>query len=102
MTAEKLKGLIKEIDKNKNGAIDLEEFLSLYTTQDFKDGGKKQLQQAVGERKTQEGKSGALHSYSEPEVRAFSQYINENLAGDADCQKYLKLEGEDIFTKTKD
>merc|ERR550532_2825256 len=46
--------------------------------------------------------SGAVHSYSQPEVRAFSQYINENLAKDPLCQKYLPLEGDDIFTQLRD
>ena len=61
------------------------------------------LAQAVeGSVVTANKESGAVHSYSEAEVRAFSQYINENLAADPDCKKYLPLQGEDIFTKIND
>ena len=72
-------------------------------TQECKTGGDtwKSLTSAV-EVVTTRKASGAVHSYSEPEVRAFSQYVNENLAADPDCKKYLPLEGEDIFTKIND
>ena len=62
----------------------------------------RKLSKAVELVQTKNEASGAVHSYSEPEVRAFSQYINDNLSGDPLCKKYLPLIGVDLFTKMKD
>ena len=62
----------------------------------------RKLSKAVELVQTKNEASGAVHSYSEPEVRAFSQYINDNLSGDPLCKKYLPLIGDDLFTKMKD
>ncbi len=62
----------------------------------------RKLSQAVERVQVKNEASGAVHSYSEPEVRAFSQYINDNLAADPLCKKYLPLEGNDLFTKLRD
>ena len=62
----------------------------------------RKLSRAVEIVQTRNEASGAVHTYSEPEVRAFSQYINDNLSRDPLCKKYLPLEGDDIFTKLRD
>lgn len=106
---EKVKQLIEEVDTNKNGTIDINEFLQMMMYHQESKGasgdafkGQRLAQAVEGTLVTAEKESGAKHSYSEAEVRAFSQYINENLAADPDCKKYLPLQGEDIFTKIND
>lgn len=98
--------ILDEVDQNKDGNIDFEEFLyALWQLQQRGDAshfGKlvsKQLQ-LIGI----ETASGGLHSYAVEEVSAFASHINYVLGDDPDLDYLMPInpENDDIFNKVKD
>jgi plastin-1 len=101
-----LKTILDEVDKNKDGVIDFEEFLAalwqLKSKNDASGFGKLVSKQM--ELIAIESKSGGLHSYAKEEVSAFASHLNYCLGDDQDLDYLLPInpENNDLFTKVKD
>lgn len=101
-----LKGILEEVDKNKDGVIDFDEFLAglwvLKTKNDTSGFGKLVSKQM--ELIAIESKSGGLHSYAKEEVSAFASHLNYCLGDDPDLDYLMPIDPEtnDLFTKVKD
>ncbi|XP_035665740.1 plastin-2-like isoform X2 [Branchiostoma floridae] len=107
----RLRELTKELDKNRNGTIDFEEFVTVYA--DMKSSHiahsfKKAVatKQGIVKKGGMSGVSveGTTHSYSEEEKTAFADWISSNLADDADCKPYLDIDvnTDELWTKIQD
>ncbi|XP_063718481.1 plastin-3-like isoform X2 [Symsagittifera roscoffensis] len=109
--AYKCREYIQALDKNKNGTIEMEEFLTLFAKHQMETGKDKtrKLSQAL-EKKSQlvqnQGKDGAVHSYAEPEKRAFAEWINQSFKDDPILSqpKYLPIDAssEQLFQRVHD
>jgi len=91
-----LPGLVAELDTDKNGTICFGEFATYIHSLR---GGEVKGDSAVGRamRRTTgllkvEGAGGATHMFSEEEKIAFSEHINNCLAGDAEVARHLPLD----------
>jgi hypothetical protein len=91
-----LPGLVAELDADKNGTICFTEFASyIHSLRTGESKGDSMVGKAM--RKTTgllkvEGAGGATHMFSEEEKIAFSEHINNCLAGDAVCARHLPLD----------
>lgn len=103
-----LPSLIAELDTDKNGTISFSEFASYIHSLRT---GESKGDSAVGKamRKTTgllkvEGAGGATHMFSEEEKIAFSEHINNCLAGDPVCARHLPLDvnSYDLFERAGD
>eukprot|EP00794_Sanderia_malayensis_P005029 gene5029-5687_t len=109
----KLRDIIKEVDANKNGTIEFDEFLEIYksVSNKFKSSAFKELIKKRDKVQVKGGTSessaeGTKHSHSDAESTAFADWINSVLASDPDCAPYLPISvqaGDDeLFEKLKD
>jgi plastin-3 len=107
----KVRDLIREFDtKIQDDKLDMDEFKALYTRlESSRDG--RGFKEMVSPKKDVEvipGKEGvsadSVHVVTNEEQVAFSNWINRNLEGDPDCQRYLPLNPEtrDLYTKCSD
>ncbi|XP_057297858.1 plastin-3-like isoform X1 [Hydractinia symbiolongicarpus] len=106
----KLREMIEEVDKDKNGTIEFDEFLEMYCKVTSK-GVFGQWTSLVSKRagikvqggSTEASADGTTHTSSDAEQIAFKDWINSQLNKDPDCQQYLPIgEGDDLFEKMKD
>lgn len=105
----KLRELISQVDKDKNGTVEFNEFLEMYSQNSSK-GVYSQWTSLVSRReaiKVQGGTSeasaeGTTHTSSEAEQIAFTDWINSQLKDDPDCTSYLPITPSNIFEKLKD
>lgn len=109
----KLREIVAEVDKNKDGVISFEEFLEVYKQNATKGAGRfkdllSKREKLVAHGGTSESSAeGTTHSYSEAENFAFCDWINSALKDDAEaCDRYLPIDasskGTDLFEKVKD
>lgn len=103
LTPEELEKQFATIDANKNGEIELVEYLTMLKNMKNNSGFGKTMTQ-VGSAVSVSYESGGQHSFSQEERDSFADHMNAVLTGDADCDKRLPiaLEGLDLFNKCKD
>ncbi|XP_070566512.1 plastin-3-like [Ptychodera flava] len=95
----KLRDIVAEIDRDKNGTIELEEFIAMYSDMKSKEVAQT-FRQAITKKEGIEAKGGTseassegtTHSVSEEEKVAFVEYINSNLGDDPDLKNKLPLD----------
>jgi len=101
-----LKKILDEVDANKDGVIDFDEFMAalwkLQTKGDASAFGNlvgKQLQLIA-----YESASGGMHSYAKEEITAFASHLNYCLGDDAHLDYLMPIDPEtmDLFEKVKD
>jgi len=105
----KLRELIAEVDKDKNGTVEFEEFLMIYSKVSSKSV-YSQWTSLVTRRESiqvQGGTSeasadGTTHTSSEVEELAFSDWINSQLKDDPDCKQYFPINTANLFDKLAD
>lgn len=105
----KLREIVAEIDKDKNGKISFDEFIELFKKNSSK-GVFGEWKSSVSRREginiqggaTEASADGTTHTSSEDEVIAFTDWINSQLKTDADCQKYLPLNKGNMFENLMD
>jgi CTP synthase (UTP-ammonia lyase) len=104
MTDEKVEEMIKEVDKNKDGEIDMEEWIEIVKDAKNQTGGSTQIGKAMNSKKVfQNVTSTGTHSFSEEETDAFVDHINSVLGSDEHCKHVLPLtQGTDLFEAVKD
>jgi len=100
-----VKGYIAEVDKNKNGTIEFDEFLDVMAAVKNGEGGgfaevykkKKELIEIKTE-------TGGAHSLAVEEVAAFANHLNNILADEKDMKVFLPIneEGMDLVRKVAD
>ncbi|XP_077979294.1 plastin-2-like [Glandiceps talaboti] len=102
----RLRDLVAEIDRDKNGTIELDEFVAMYSSMKSKEVAqtfKKALSKKEGiEAKggtSQASSEGTTHSLAEEETSAFTAYINSNLKEDPDLANKLPIDAKsnDLF-----
>jgi len=106
---QRIKQLIQEVDLDKNGTIEFEEFCTFV---DKLRSGKASSDKGFGEVMTKNAnvnvvasKTGAQHSFSDEEKASFGDYINDCLKNDADLKHIglpLNPDGMDLFRAVKD
>ncbi|CAH3045459.1 unnamed protein product [Porites lobata] len=108
----KLREIIKEVDKNKNGTVEFNEFLEIYKQNSKKFSAGSEFKKLIKKRDQLESSGGTSessaegtkHSYSEAERVAFVDWINTALKDDKEAQAYLPINPatSDVFEKMKD
>lgn len=99
--------LIKEVDKNNNGVIELAEFLDIvYNIKSGNANTSSGFAQVYTKQKDLiqvKGHSG-VHSFAEEEVAAFSEHLNTYLTGDVDVAHLVPIDpkGLDLARKVRD
>ncbi|XP_075262125.1 plastin-3-like isoform X2 [Convolutriloba macropyga] len=109
--AYKCREYVQALDRNKNGKIEMDEFLIIFAKHQVDTGKDKtrrlgqELARSVQLVKNQ-GRDGAMHSYSEPEKRAFAEWVNQNFKDDKMLAqpKYLPIDAttDQLFQRVKD
>lgn len=105
----RVRELIEEVDTNKNGTIEFNEFLYILAQcKAGKSSGFGSVVQKAGNINIMGGTStasasGTAHSYSDEEKLAFVDWINYTLEGDADLKNLLpiKEDGDALFSACK-
>ncbi|KAK6191582.1 hypothetical protein SNE40_003233 [Patella caerulea] len=101
-----IRDLVKQYDQNQDGKLSMQEFKSLFRKErerlDFGSKFKTMVQTRAGIKThggtSQASSEGTTHSVRDGEATAFSNWINRNLAEDADCKKYLPIDSaEDLY-----
>jgi len=100
------KKLISELDKNQNGTIEFSEFLDVVLAIKQGKGGKYEFSKVYSKQKELiqvKGHSG-VHSFSEEEMSAFAEHLNQTLKDDKDLKHLLPVEtkGTDLCKKVYD
>ncbi|XP_071955522.1 plastin-2-like [Antedon mediterranea] len=103
-----LRELVAEIDSNKNGTIEFNEFIEMF--KGLKSGKvSAQFGKVISPKSgivSNEGKAdaGGKHSYTDEETVAFVDYINSQLKSDPEVASYLPIseKNKDLFEKVKD
>ncbi|XP_015761082.1 PREDICTED: plastin-3-like [Acropora digitifera] len=108
----KLRDIVQQLDKNKNGTIEFNEFLEIYKQNskqfsagsEFKKLLKKKEQLDVSGGTSESSAEGTIHSYSEAERVAFVDWMNSALKEDVEARVYLPINPatSDVFEKIKD
>lgn len=108
----KLRDIVQQLDKNKNGTIEFNEFLEIYKQNskqfsagsEFKKLLKKKEQLDVSGGTSESSAEGTIHSYSEAERVAFVDWMNSALKEDVEACVYLPINPatSDVFEKIKD
>jgi len=106
----RVRELIEEVDTNKNGTIEFNEFLYiLKQVRSGKDTGFGKVVEKAGGLNLIKGTSeksadGTVHSHSDEEKVAFADWINYVLANDTDLKKVLPINDKDdsLFTSCTD
>ena len=104
LSDEKIDEMIKECDTNKDGEIDLDEWIEMVKDAKSSTGGSTQLGKTMNSKKVfQNVTSTGTHSFSEEETDAFVDHINSVLGSDEDVKHVLPLKvGTDLFEAVKD
>lgn len=102
-----LRDLVAAADRQDDDKIDLEEFRDLYTQLKIKYDVKGQLHELIKPPKEEivvKKKETIVHTVRMEEQIAFSNWINLNFSGDADCVKHVPLasDGADLYSKCQD
>lgn len=105
----KLREMVQQIDKDKNGTVEFNEFLEMYCAVTSR-GVFGQWTSLVTKKEgttvyggsTESSAEGTKHTSSEAEEEAFRDWINEQLKRDPDCQKYLPIKKETLMESLKD
>jgi len=104
----KLREIISQVDKDKNGKVSFDEFIEIYkqTTSKGVFGEWKSSvtkKQGINVLESSEASaSGTTHSASEAELIAFTDWINTQLKTDPDCAKYIPLNKQNMTEALKD
>jgi plastin-1 len=103
---EETKKLLAEVDKDKGGTIDFNEFLDVCLAIKEGKGGKYAFSQVYSKQKELiqvQGHSG-MHSFSEEEMSAFAEHLNQSLKEDKELKHLLPIEtkGTDLCRKVYD
>jgi len=99
--------LIAEVDKDKSGTIEFNEFLDIVANvKSGKTSADKGFAKVYSKQKDLiqvKGHTGT-HSFSEEEMSAFSEHLTQSLSDDADCKHLMPIEekGLDLCRKVKD
>jgi len=101
-----VQNLIKEVDANSSGTIELNEFLDIVLAIKNGKGGSLKFAKVYSKQKELvqvQGHSG-VHSFAEEEMAAFSEHLNQCLGEDKDLKHLMPLEGKgmDLCKKVKD
>jgi len=103
--AETLK-LISEVDKNSNSTIEFNEFLDVVLAIKQGKGGKYEFAKVYSKQKEliQVAGHSGVHSFSEEEMSAFAEHLNQCLQDDKDLKHLLPIEtkGVDLCKKVYD
>jgi len=103
---EDTKKLIAELDKNMDGSVDLGEFLDVCVAIKAGKGGKYEFAKVYSKQKEMIQVAGAVgvHSFSEEEMSAFAEHMNQCLSKDPDLKHLLPIEtkGTDLCRKVYD
>eukprot|EP01080_Neovahlkampfia_damariscottae_P010188 gene10188-2607_t len=104
LSDEKVEEMIQECDKNRDGEIDMDEWIEMVKDAKSSTGGTTQLGKTMNQKKVfQNVTSTGTHSFSEEETDAFVDHINSVLSSDEDVNHVLPLEaGTDLFEAVKD
>ncbi|XP_066925792.1 plastin-3-like isoform X2 [Clytia hemisphaerica] len=105
----KLREMIAEVDTDKNGTVEFNEFIEMYCKVSSK-GVFGQWTSLVTRREgikvqggtTEASAEGTTHTSSDAEQLAFKDWINSQLREDADCRQYLPIEAANLFERLKD
>ncbi|XP_002736612.1 plastin-3-like [Saccoglossus kowalevskii] len=106
----KVRDLVASIDRDKNGMIEINEFIEMYSDMKSKEIAQT-FRQAITKREGIEAKGGTsyasvegtTHSLSEEEQVAFVDYINSNMADDPDLKDKLPMKhGKELFKSVGD
>ncbi|WAR02402.1 PLSL-like protein [Mya arenaria] len=104
----KVRKIIDDFDKNKDGKIDMNEFRTLYSKlkkeTDVSHIFKKSVSSRTDVQQHTGSSDGITHSVKDSERYAFADWINRNLSSDPDCEALLPIDpdSDDLYTKTKD
>jgi len=91
---DQVRGLIAEVDKNKNGQIEFAEFLDILYNAKMNTNTNSAFIKVYTKQKDLikvQGHSGT-HSYAEEEMAAFAEHISQLLSNDPECKVYLPIE----------
>jgi len=98
--------LIKEVDSNKSGTIEWNEFLDVCLAVKSGKGGGIKFAHVYSKQKALVTVAGhvGVHSFAEEEMSAFSEHLNQCLGQDKDLKHLLPIEtkGMDLCKKVKD
>jgi len=101
-----VQSLIKEVDTNKSGTIEFNEFLDIVLAIKSGKGSKLNFAKVYSKQKELVQVQGfaGVHSFAEEEMAAFSEHLNQCLGGDKDLKHLMPLEskGMDLCRKVKD
>jgi plastin-1 len=99
-------GLIAEVDANKSGTIEFNEFLDIVLAIKAGKGGSLKFAKVYSKQKELVQVQGTVgvHSFAEEEMAAFSEHLNQCLGQDKDLKHLMPLEskGMDLCKKVKD
>ncbi|EDV21962.1 Fimbrin [Trichoplax sp. H2] len=109
----KLRQIINEVDRDKNGTVEFNEFLQIFastTGQATAHGFKAVIQKVdniqVASSTTEANDQGTKHSSSDAEYRSFTNWINTSLKNDGSLAKYLPIDNtlgkNELFERCKD
>jgi hypothetical protein len=103
---DSLKKILDEVDANKDGVIDFEEFMSALWALKSK-GDATKFGNLVGKQMEliyNESASGGMHSYAKEEITAFASHLNYCLGDDPHLDYLMPIDTEtmDLFQKVKD
>lgn len=100
------KKLIAEVDKDKSGTIEFNEFLDICLAMKQGKGGKYEFSKVYSAQKAliQVAGHSGVHSFSEEEMSAFAEHLNQSLKDDKDLKHLLPIEtkGTDLCRKVYD
>lgn len=106
----KLRDMIEEVDTDRSGTVEFNEFVSMYdSVRSTKPGGFKSVVKKVEQVNRLGGTSdrsasGTTHSYSDEEKVAFADWVNQSLSHDPDLKERLPIpeEGDALFRAVGD
>jgi plastin-2 len=107
----KIRDMIKEIDKDQDGTVSFDEFITMFTNMKNK-AVAQTFRKAISKREGISAMSGTsgmsaegtTHSLAQEEVVAFADFMNKKLKGDPECESYLPINenSNEIFKKIND